>query len=153
MAQGNFSLGSRGLINLLLALAVVTLGLAGVLAWQGYWPILIFAILQLLLVSMVFIRTWKLSWVQERIDISDESITVSHHQYKRNRRCLLDTAWAVVEVRHPEVAWYGPKIYIRSGPKALEVGAFLTSEEKEQLAACMNTAIEKRSVLNGAIKF
>ena len=44
VARGNFSLDAGGLLNLLLALAAVTLGLAALLAWQGFWPILLIAL-------------------------------------------------------------------------------------------------------------
>ena len=51
LARGNFSLDAGGLLNLLLALAVVSLSPAGLLAWQGYWPILLIAVIQLALVA------------------------------------------------------------------------------------------------------
>ena len=51
LARGNFSLDASGLILVLLALSVVTLSVAGLLAWQGYWPILMLAIMQMALVA------------------------------------------------------------------------------------------------------
>jgi uncharacterized membrane protein len=47
LARGNFSLGADGLVTLLLTLAVVSLCLAGLLALQEYWPILLIAVIQL----------------------------------------------------------------------------------------------------------
>lgn len=153
LARGNFSLGSGGLVNFLLALAAVTLGLAGLLAWQGFWPILVIAVVQLVLVSLALIRAWKLSWVQEHIEIGATAITVRHQRHKRVRKCQLDPAWSVVEVRQPEVAWYGPRVFLRSGRRAVELGTFLTSDEKWQLVECMSKAIEKHSALKGVTKF
>jgi uncharacterized membrane protein len=59
LTRGNFSLGAGGLVNLLLALAVVSLCLAGLLALQGYRPILLIAFIQLVLVAWVLIRAWE----------------------------------------------------------------------------------------------
>ena len=59
----------------------------------------------------------------------------------------LDTAWAVVEVEKPNVAWYDPKIQLRCGTKRIELGRFLTGEEKHQLAEQLKSAIKKHSAL------
>ena len=69
LARGNFSLGAGGLVNLLLALAVVSLSLAGLLACQGYGPLLLIAVIQLVLVAWILIRTWQRTWVSETIEI------------------------------------------------------------------------------------
>ena len=63
LARGNFSLSAGGLILLLAVLGAVTLGLAGLLALKGYWPILLVAIIQLVLVAWVFVRVWKNAWI------------------------------------------------------------------------------------------
>ena len=150
MARGNFSLDASGLIGLLLALTVVTLGLAGLLAWQGFWPVLLIAIVQVTLVTWILIRTWERTWVSESIVIGPERIEVTHQRHKRKRRFELDPAWAVIELERPEVAWYGPRVVLRSRGMAVELGRFLTLEEKNQLADYMRRAIQKYSVMNGA---
>lgn len=145
MARGNFSLDAGGLTNLLLALAVVTLGLAGTLAWLGYWPILLFAAIQLALVAWILLRAWEQSWVAERIVIGPERIEITHQRHRRKRHYLLDTAWAVVEMRPPPVAWYGPTLVLRSRSQAVELGRFLTLEERSQLASHLRRAIAQHS--------
>lgn len=151
MARGNFSLDAGGLIALLLALTLVTLSLAGVLAWRGFWPILAIAILQVVLVTWILIRAWERAWVSEQIDIGPERIEVRQQRYKRKRQCELDAAWAVVELEQPDIAWYGPRIILRSRGRAIELGKFLTLDEKKQLAEYVRRAIQKHSVLKGAI--
>jgi uncharacterized membrane protein len=126
LARGNFSLGAGGLVNLLLALATVTLCLAGALAWRGYWPVLAIAIVQIALVAWIFVRAWERSWVAEVIE---------------------PTAWAVVELKQPEFTWYSPRVILRSGAKSLELGSFLTVEEKRQLVEHLSSAIKKHSVM------
>ena len=150
MARGNFSLDAGGLIALLLALTLVTLSLAGVLAWQGFWPVLAIAILQVVLVAWILIRAWEGAWVSELIDIGPERIGVTQQRHRRKRQCDLDAAWAVVELEQPDIAWYGPRVILRSRGRAMELGQFLTLDEKKQLAEYVRRAIQKHSVLKGA---
>ena len=153
MARGNFSLEADGLVSLLLALAVVSLGLAVLLALQGYWPILLIAAVQLALVAWILIRAWERAWVWDVIDICADRITVTQQRHKRKRRIELDTAWAVVEVKQPEVAWYRPRVQLRSGSQVVELGTFLTGEEKRQLAQYLKSAIVEHSAMKGAFNF
>ena len=99
MARGNFSLDAGGLLNLLAALAVVTLGLAGVLAWQGFWPILLIAIVQVSLVAWILARAWERSWVAEHIVVGPERIEVTHQRHRRKRQHLLETAFCCGRAR------------------------------------------------------
>jgi len=147
LARGNFSLDAGGLTNLLLALAVTTLGLAGLLAWLGYWPILLIAMIQMVLVVWILLRVWEQCWVAEQVVIGPERIEVTHQRHRRTRQYLLDTAWAVVEKRPPQVTWYGPSIVLRSRSQAIELGRFLTLEEKNQLADCLRRAIAQHSAM------
>jgi uncharacterized membrane protein len=150
MARGNFSLDAGGLIVLLLALTLVTLGLAGALAWQGFWPVLLIAVIQVLLVTWILVRAWERAWVFECIDIGPERISVLQQRHRRKRQYELDAAWAVVELERPEVAWYGPRVILRSRGTAVELGKFLTLDEKSQLAEYVRRAIQKHSALKGA---
>ena len=145
--KGNFSLGAGGLLGLIMALAVVTLILAGLLAWQGFWPVLAIAIIQVILVSWILVRTWERTWRVEIIEVGPERIRVTQQQYKRKRHAELETAWAVVEVERPAVAWYDPKVQLRCGKRRIELGRFLTGEEKHQLAEQLTRAIKKHSAL------
>jgi len=150
LARGNFSLDAGGLVSLLLALAVVSLCLAVLLALQGYWPILLIAGVQLALVAWILVRAWQRAWVSDVIDICAERITVTQQRYRRKRQIELDTAWAVIELKQPEIAWYRPRVQLRSGSQVVELGSFLTSEEKRQLAQYLKNAIVEHSAMKGA---
>lgn len=147
LAKGNFSLDAGGLVNLLLALATVTLLLAGVLAWQGYWPVLLIAVIQVVLVGWILIRAWQSGWVRDQIHIDPDRILVEQHRHRQERRIELPTAWAVVQLEPAEISWYGPKLRLRSGSRAIELGEFLTTEEKHRLAEQLQNAIEKHSAM------
>jgi len=151
LTRGNFSLGAGGLVNLLLALAVVSLCLAGLLALQGYWPIFLIALIQLVLVAWILIRAWKRAWISEVIEIGAKRIRVTHQRYKKKRHHELETAWAVVELKQPTVAWYSPCVQLRSGSQVVELASFLTIDEKHQLVQQLKIAIAKHSAMKGCI--
>lgn len=150
LARGNFSLDAGGLVNLLMALAAVSLSLAGLLAWQGYWPILLIAVIQLVLVAWILIRAWERTWVSEVIEVCEDSIRVVYQRRHEKRQYELVTAWTVVELKQPDIAWYSPRVILRSGTKQVELGSFLTSEEKLQLVRQLQSAIRKHSALKSA---
>ena len=153
LARGNFSLDATGMFSLLLALSLVTLFLAAVIAWQGYWPILVIAVLQILLVGGILLRAWGQAWVSEEFEIRADRIRVTCRRNRSERRYELDTAWTLVELREPAVAWYGPRVVLRSGTRRHEVGAFLTVEERHQLLRQIQSAVKKHSALQGAFNF
>lgn len=146
-AKSNFSLDARGLLGVVAALAAVTLLLAGLLAWQGFWPVFAIAVLQVVLVSWILVRTWENTWALEIIEIDAQRIRVVTRRYRSRHEYEFPTAWAVVETREPDVGWYDPSIRLRSGDRSLELGRFLTADEKRQLAEQLERAISKHSAL------
>jgi uncharacterized membrane protein len=82
--------------------------------------------------------------------VGAEQIFITRRRYKRERRYQLDTAWTIVELKRHEFSWYSPNIYLRSGARSLELGAFLVEEEKQQLYLQVKNAIEKHSAMKGA---
>lgn len=144
----NFSLDARGLLLVLTALAGVTLLLAGLLALQGFWPVFAIAVVQVVLVSWLLVRTWENTWAVETIEIGPERIRIVSRRYRSWREVELETAWAVVETVEPEFRWYDPVVRLRSGSRAVELGRFLTADEKRSFADLLARAIERYSVLH-----
>jgi uncharacterized membrane protein len=145
--KSNFSLGARGLLGVILALAAVTLLLAGLVAWQGFWPVLAIAVVQVVLVSWILLRTWENTWAVETIEVGPDRIRIVVQRYRARRETELETAWAVVESVQPDILWYDPTIRLRSGQRVVELGRFLTADEKRELAQQLKRAIGRYSAL------
>ena len=145
LARGNFSLNANGLVTLLVSLGIVTLGLAAYLALNGYWPVLVIAALQLILVALILIRAWKSAWVFEEIYFDESQIHVMHQQYQKRHHYCLKAAWATVGMNKTGVPWHAPKLVLRSAKQAVELGAFLTYEEKLKLVKHLSHALAERS--------
>lgn len=144
-ARSHFSLGIGGLLALIISLSGVTLLLAAVAAWQGYWPILAIAILQVALLCVVLVRAWKAAWTVETVTIGPDSIAILQERYAKSKRLELETAWARVILEKPAIGWYAPVLWLRSGHSRIELGAYLNAAEKSDLAESLRAAISAHS--------
>lgn len=144
-ARGNFSLNATGLVLLLLIVAVMSLGLAGFLAWKGYWPILLIAIAQLAIVAWVLVHVWKNAWALEEICIDGNQIRIHQQRYQRQSLRCLESAWATIRLEKPDVPWHATKLVLRSHSEEVELGAFLTDDEKLNLAQHLSIGLSERT--------
>lgn len=142
-ARGNFSLGAGGLLGLLTALATLTLGLAAILAWQGYWPVLTIACVQLALVFWALVRAWRNAWIVEEICIDATRVRVRRRRYRKVRQFEMPAAWAGVRVESPRFPGHAPRVFVGSGDERLELGTYLTTEEKLSLAKHLTRAVSR----------
>jgi uncharacterized membrane protein len=117
------------------------------LAWRGYWPVLLVAVIQLVLVAWILVRAWEKTWVSELIEICEDNICITHQRHHKKRRYKLVTSWTVVELKQPDIAWYSPSVIMKSGKTQVELGSFLTSEEKLQLLEQLQSVIGKYSAI------
>lgn len=140
-ARSHFSLGIKGLLTLIGTLSALTLVLASVAAWFGYWPVLAIAVLQVVLLGMIFIRAWKSAWTVETISVDKKCIAVLQQRYSGQSRIELDSAWARVILKQPQYQWYPPELVIRSGKITVRLGEFLNAAEKKELAGSLRTAV------------
>jgi uncharacterized membrane protein len=146
LARGNFSLDAGGLATLLIVLGVLTLGMASLLAWKGYWPVLMVALVQLALITWIFIRVWENTWVLEEIVVDAVSVHVVKQRHRRKTQTVLESAWTTVRMEQPEVSWYAANLILRCKGQQVELGAFLTQDEKQRLARHLSVALADHSV-------
>jgi len=140
-ARSNFSLGAGGLLILMLALAAVTLGLAGILAWQGYWPILAIAGLQVVLVLWALVRAWRNAWIVEEILIDKRQVRIQRRHYRRTAEFTFPAAWTGVRMESPRYPGHAPRLIVGCGTNWLELGKHLTTDEKTSLASHLSRAM------------
>ena len=140
-ARSHFSLGIRGLLTLIGTLSALTLVLASVAAWLGYWPVLAIAVLQVVLLGMIFTRAWKSAWTVETISIDSVRIRVLQQRFSGQTKTELDAAWARVVLQQPQYQWYPPELMIRSGKSTVRLGEFLNAAERRELAGVLRKAV------------
>jgi uncharacterized membrane protein len=128
------SLTVRGAIVFYVGLCGVSFGVAGLFATQGFWPILPFAGLEMLLLAWALRTSFARRRDFEAIVISECDVLVDHAERGRREQVLFSRHWAQVKLRRPVSRLHPSRLMIESQGRALEVGRFLTEEERRGLA-------------------
>jgi uncharacterized membrane protein len=132
-SRPNCSLTQRGRQNVFWLIAMMTLLIASVFSWLGYWLIMPFAGLEVGVLAWAFDHLGKHAGDYESLSICGDEIVIERRQGDHLERRTLNCHWArlvVVEAnrgRRVELA-------VRSHGQATEVGTFLTDEARLELA-------------------
>jgi uncharacterized membrane protein len=118
----------------------ITLLIGGGFFWLGYTLVLPFSGLEAALVGGALWLCLKRGERREIVEISDDHITISQHD-ARLRTQRLPRAWARVEILRPPYRWYPSQLRVRSHGQAVELGSFLTEDERLRLAQTLRTAL------------
>ena len=116
------------------SLALVTLPIAGYFAFQGLWPILLIAGLELALVWWAVRLSLDAGRQREIIVVSPDSVVLEQRGLGQSIRMVFPRHWATVKLRDPPVALHPSRLVIESKGYACEVGRFLTEDERRGLA-------------------
>ncbi|HET7203963.1 MAG TPA: DUF2244 domain-containing protein [Steroidobacteraceae bacterium] len=133
---------SRTLVG---SLALVTLGTALVFAWQGFWPVLPFAGLEIGLLWWAVRASMRDGGRREVIVISDDAVLIERRAPGNTSRLVFARHWATVKLRDPPAAQYPSRLVIESHGRACEVGRFLTEDERRGLAARLRPLVGRSS--------
>jgi uncharacterized membrane protein len=128
------SLSSRGAVLFFGGLSTVALGIAGLFAVQGFWPILPFAGIEMLLLGWALERSFARRERTEVITVSEQEVFIEVARRDRRSQVVFSRHWAQVKLRSPVSRLHPSRLLIESHGRALEVGRFLTEEERRGLA-------------------
>ena len=130
----NVSLSPRGARVFFAAVCVPTLGIAGAATVLGFWPILPFAGLEMLLLGWALYANMQRRHVHETIDVSETQVVIEYSRGE-TKRFVFPRHWARVKIRRPKSPLQRGQLVIESHGRVLEVGQFLSEEERQRLAA------------------
>ena len=130
-----------------LCLAGTLLAVSGtigvILAAQGLWTVLPFAMLQGAGVLACLYYCVRRTHVQEVLTFSPEFLLVErgiHRPWLRHRFQRYFTRFLVRPADHP---WHRRRIAVRCRDQELEIGSFLTSEEQDDLIRALREMIQR----------
>lgn len=130
----NRSLSVSGLWLFYGSLTVLTLLLAAWFTLYGFWPVLAYAVLELLWLGGCQYLCWQQSRQGEQIVVTGDAVIVDIDQGRRHRHLEFSRYWAQVVVRVPEARLHSRSVFIRSHGRECEVGRCLTDSERDRLA-------------------
>ncbi len=128
------SLSTRGAVVFFGLVCGATFGIAGAATLLGFWPVMPFAGLEMLLLGWALHSNMQRRHERERIAVSESEVVI---EYARGtpRRIVFPRHWARVKIRRPKSPLHRRHLVIESHGRAYEVGKFLNEEERSQLAA------------------
>jgi uncharacterized membrane protein len=113
---------------------VPTFFIAGVSALHGFWPVLPFAGLEMALLAWALKATFDRRREIETITVSEDAVRVESVHRLRRREVVFSRHWSQVKLRRPISRLQPSRLTIESKGRELEVGRFLTEEERHGLA-------------------
>ena len=111
------------------------------MAWQGFWPVLPFAGLEMLVLGWALRVSLENAHVVQRLAISPEQVRVDCVSPRGEEHLVFPRHWAKVTLRAPHTALHPSRLLIESRGRAVEIGGFLTEEQRRGLAARLKQMI------------
>lgn len=117
------------------SVAVTTLAVATPFAMNGFWPVLLFAVLEIAALIWAVRASMRAGLERETITINADRVTITHHGRGGERCTVFPRHWSSVTLHAPPAALHPSRLMIESHGRACEVGRFLTEDERRSLAA------------------
>ena len=124
-----------------LGISCVRLTIAAAFATMGYWPVLPFAGAELLALWLCLRYSSRWSQAREIIEIDDQTVAVARGRRRPEHRWSFPRAWARIRFEPALVRMHPSRLLIGSHGRSVRLGAFLTEDEREQLARELRTAL------------
>jgi uncharacterized membrane protein len=131
----NSSLTPRAAAFFYLSIAAMSLGIAGGFAWLGFWPVLPFAGLELAGLGAAFWITQRRAGVREFVQVDEHRVTFRREGLGQKLEREFHRPWVRVEMRRAPVAHWPSRLLLAAHGRSVEVGAFLTEDERIALKA------------------
>ena len=139
----NRSLGGRGFVLLMAALAAISFVGGVVFISVGAWPVFGFLGLDVLLIYLAFRVSYRSGRLVETVRLTDQALEVRRiDAYGRAAAWRVPPNWAKIEVDNP--GEHDCRVILRSHGENLVLGAFLSPPERKELAAALREALARQ---------
>ena len=130
----NNSLSPRGALLFMAITALAVFTLSGLLAFQGFWPVLPFAGLELFLLGLALGMSLRRGRRREIISVDADRVRVTLETPGRPPVTReFSRHWARVERRAAPRRGHPGRLLIASHGRSVEVGSMLTEDERRSL--------------------
>ncbi len=137
----NRSLSWRQSLIFLGAIAIPLAAISGVLAVQGFWLVLPFAGLEMLVLFACMYLVSRACRRCEVVSVGASEVTVEKGRDRGEcgggpeQRITFPRSWVKVDLSGATDHWYPRRLWIGASGQRVEIGEFLVDEEKTELAA------------------
>jgi uncharacterized membrane protein len=126
-----------------MAISLCCLGIGVLFALYGYWPVLPFAGLEVIVLGIAFYRCLSRSQLREVVTIGSEVVSVEKGRQQPQQRWECPRAWARVVLERAPIAWYPRRLTVAFQGRRVEIGQFLNEEERGVLADELRQALQR----------
>ena len=137
----NNSASWRVTLLFFLSLCLVSFILAISLAVMGYWMILPFTGLELIAVGVGLQVVSRRCHRCEVITVDEDKVRVESGRNRVEKRWSFSRLWARIVLEAGINDWYPSRLLIQSHGKSMEVGRFLSEDERKDLARELSRAL------------
>ena len=131
---GSLRIRPFGTIAMPGSLAVLTLLLAAWFTLHGFWPVLAYAVLELVWLGSCQYLCWQRSKQSEQIVVTGDAVIVDIDHGRHHQHLEFSRYWARVVVKVSDARLHSRSVFIRSHGRECEVGRCLTESERDRLA-------------------
>jgi uncharacterized membrane protein len=137
----NCSLTVRGALLFFASQCVACFGIAAIFVAQGFWPVLPFAGLEMLVLG------WALAWSMRArhrfqvVTVSESEVAIEMADRSSRAQVVFPRHWSKVTLRAPRSARYPSCLAVECQGRSCEIGGFLTDDERRALAARLQPLI------------
>jgi uncharacterized membrane protein len=128
------SLTKRGARWFVASVAATTFAVAVYCTAYGYWPVLVFAVLEILFLMWALRCSMRSGMTSETITVAPDTVIIVHRESGAERLAVFPRHWARVTLHAPLAALHPSRLVLESRGRACEVGRFLTEDERRGLA-------------------
>jgi uncharacterized membrane protein len=130
----NCALSARGALGFFLSVCIAPAFIALLLALRGFWPVLPFAGLELVVLGWALRASLERAQHQQCITLTEAEVCVDSSHRGAHERIVFPRHWARVKLRRPATRLHPSRLVIESHGRQCELGSFLTEEERCGLA-------------------
>jgi uncharacterized membrane protein len=130
----NCSLSARGARAFFVSVCAGPMLIASYLTLRGFWPVLPFAGLEILVLGWALKVSLERAHHQQRITVTEDEVSVESRRRGSHEQVVFPRHWARVKLRRPAARLHPSRLVIESHGRQCELGSFLTEEERRGLA-------------------
>jgi len=115
------------------SIVTLTLTLGMWFALNGFWPVLVFAVVEMLVLGPCQFLCWQQGHYGEVITVNGEHVLIDKRHGRHLQHREFNRYWARLVVSEPATRLHPRRLFIRSHGKQCEIGSYLTEAERKQL--------------------
>ncbi|HUX73413.1 MAG TPA: DUF2244 domain-containing protein [Steroidobacteraceae bacterium] len=123
------------------SISTFSLALALFFAFRGYWPVLPFWGAEMLALGLALRAALRRRLYGQTVLVTDSAVSLLTRSPRGEMKEEFARHWAKVRLRAPSTRLYPSRLTIESRGRALEVGSFLTEDDRCRLAARLRAMV------------